>query len=71
MQCLMPASSAISDSCVAVRRWCYQLDMRASDTIYLHASTGAGYLPSVDGEPVCVTVTHLDGIVNARSVFHH
>jgi uncharacterized protein len=44
---------------------------RASDTIYLHASTGAGYLPSVDGEPVCVTVTHLDGIVYARSVFHH
>jgi uncharacterized protein len=23
------------------------------------------------GEPVCLTVTHLDGIVYARSVFHH
>jgi uncharacterized protein len=44
---------------------------RDGDTIYLHASTGAGYLRSVDGEPVCVTVTHLDGIVYARSVFHH
>ncbi len=43
----------------------------AGDTIYLHASTGAGYLRSVGGQPVRVTVTHLDGIVYARSVFHH
>jgi nitroimidazol reductase NimA-like FMN-containing flavoprotein (pyridoxamine 5'-phosphate oxidase superfamily) len=45
--------------------------VRIGDMIYLHASTGAGYLCSVDGEPVCVTITHLDGIVYARSVFHH
>ena len=44
---------------------------RVADTIYLHGSTGAGYLRVVDGAPVCVTVTHLDGIVYARSVFHH
>ena len=25
----------------------------------------------LDGTPVCVTVTHLDGIVYARSTFHH
>jgi nitroimidazol reductase NimA-like FMN-containing flavoprotein (pyridoxamine 5'-phosphate oxidase superfamily) len=45
--------------------------VRVDDTVYLHGSTGAGYLRNIDGEPVCLTVTHLDGIVYARSVFHH
>ena len=44
---------------------------RIEDTLYLHGSTGAGYTRGIDGAPVCVTVTHLDGIVYARSVFHH
>jgi nitroimidazol reductase NimA-like FMN-containing flavoprotein (pyridoxamine 5'-phosphate oxidase superfamily) len=44
---------------------------RIDDTIYLHGSTGAGYLSTIDGAPICLTVTHLDGIVYARSVFHH
>jgi nitroimidazol reductase NimA-like FMN-containing flavoprotein (pyridoxamine 5'-phosphate oxidase superfamily) len=44
---------------------------RIGDTVYVHGSTGAGYLRIVDGAPVCLTVTHLDGIVYARSVFHH
>jgi len=44
---------------------------RIGDTLYLHASTGAGYARGIDGTPVCVTVTHLDGIVYARSAFHH
>jgi nitroimidazol reductase NimA-like FMN-containing flavoprotein (pyridoxamine 5'-phosphate oxidase superfamily) len=44
---------------------------RIDDTVYLHGSTGAGYLRMIDGGPVCLTVTHLDGIVYARSVFHH
>ncbi|MFL6056294.1 MAG: pyridoxamine 5'-phosphate oxidase family protein [Actinoallomurus sp.] len=39
------------------------------DTLYLHGSTGAASLRA-DGE-ICVTVTHVDGIVLARSVFHH
>ncbi|GAA3087117.1 pyridoxamine 5'-phosphate oxidase family protein [Streptosporangium carneum] len=42
---------------------------RIGDTLYLHGSTGATSLRG-DGE-VCVTVTHLDGVVLARSVFHH
>ncbi|MFG1751648.1 pyridoxamine 5'-phosphate oxidase family protein [Streptosporangium sandarakinum] len=42
---------------------------RIGDTLYLHGSTGS---PSLRGEgEVCVTVTHLDGIVLARSVFNH
>jgi uncharacterized protein len=44
---------------------------RIGDTVYVHGSTGAGWLRGTDGEPVCLTVTHVDGIVYARSVFHH
>jgi nitroimidazol reductase NimA-like FMN-containing flavoprotein (pyridoxamine 5'-phosphate oxidase superfamily) len=44
---------------------------RIDDTVYVHGSTGAGYLRALDASPVCLTVTHLDGIVYARSVFHH
>lgn len=42
---------------------------RAGDVLYLHGSTGARSLQA--GGEICVTVTHLDGLVLARSVFHH
>ncbi|MCE3552315.1 pyridoxamine 5'-phosphate oxidase family protein [Pseudonocardia sp. RS11V-5] len=41
---------------------------RIGDTLYVHGSSGARWLRE-DGIPVCATVTHLDGIVYARSVF--
>lgn len=41
---------------------------RIDDTLYLHGSTGARSLRASDA---CVTVTHVEGIVLARSVFHH
>jgi len=45
---------------------------RVGDTIYLHGSTGAGWLRAAAvGAPVCATVTHVDGIVYARSAFAH
>ncbi|MFC5824332.1 pyridoxamine 5'-phosphate oxidase family protein [Nonomuraea insulae] len=44
---------------------------RIGETLYLHGSTGAQSLRAGDGGEVCVTVTHLDGIVLARSIFHH
>ncbi|MFB4267347.1 pyridoxamine 5'-phosphate oxidase family protein [Nonomuraea sp. GTA35] len=44
---------------------------RIGDTLYLHGSTGAASLRAGEGTDVCVTVTHLDGIVLARSIFHH
>jgi nitroimidazol reductase NimA-like FMN-containing flavoprotein (pyridoxamine 5'-phosphate oxidase superfamily) len=45
---------------------------RDGDTLYLHGSTGASSLrAAASGAQVCVTVTRLDGIVLARSVFHH
>lgn len=45
---------------------------RDGDTLYLHGSSGAASLLAVSrGAPVCVTVTRLDGVVYARSAFHH
>ncbi|MEU5987509.1 pyridoxamine 5'-phosphate oxidase family protein [Spirillospora sp. NPDC047418] len=44
---------------------------RLDDTLYIHGSTGASSLMAGPSQDVCVTVTHLDGIVLARSVFHH
>ncbi len=44
---------------------------RLGDVLYLHGSTGAASLLSAAaGEPVCVTVTIVDGVVHARAVFH-
>jgi nitroimidazol reductase NimA-like FMN-containing flavoprotein (pyridoxamine 5'-phosphate oxidase superfamily) len=44
---------------------------RVGDTLYLHGSAANRSMGAAAGQPVCVTVTHLDGIVLARSVFHH
>ncbi|MFG2085447.1 MULTISPECIES: pyridoxamine 5'-phosphate oxidase family protein [unclassified Spirillospora] len=44
---------------------------RLDDTLYLHGSTGASSLMAGPSQDICVTVTHLDGIVLARSLFHH
>ncbi|GGS76347.1 pyridoxamine 5'-phosphate oxidase family protein [Nonomuraea spiralis] len=44
---------------------------RIGETLYLHGSTGARSLRAGGGDEVCVTVTHVDGIVLARSVFNH
>lgn len=42
---------------------------RDADTLLLHGSTGGGVLRLAAGGSVCVTVTHLDGLVYARSLF--
>jgi len=45
---------------------------RIGDTLYLHGSVANRSLSAaIAGQPVCVTVTHLDGIVLARTVFSH
>ncbi|MBM7772779.1 nitroimidazol reductase NimA-like FMN-containing flavoprotein (pyridoxamine 5'-phosphate oxidase superfamily) [Actinokineospora baliensis] len=45
---------------------------RDGDTLYLHGSTGARSLrAAMTGMEVCVAVTLVDGVVYARSVFHH
>jgi len=43
---------------------------RDADRLLLHGSTGAGLLrAAASGAPVAVAVTHLDGLVFARSIF--
>jgi uncharacterized protein len=44
---------------------------RDGDTLYLHGSSANATYWAADGQQVCVTVTLLDGLVCARSVFHH
>ncbi|WP_369372820.1 pyridoxamine 5'-phosphate oxidase family protein [Promicromonospora sp. Populi] len=40
-------------------------------TLYLHGSVAAGWLAPAMERDVCVTVTELDGLVLARTGFHH
>ncbi|GAA2973873.1 pyridoxamine 5'-phosphate oxidase family protein [Streptomyces enissocaesilis] len=48
---------------------------RIGDRLYVHGSTGSRPLrmagQSDPGLAVCLTVTHVDGLVLARSAFHH
>jgi len=48
------------------------LFVRIGETVYVHGSTGSRpLLAARDGLRVCFTVTHIDGLVLARSQFHH
>ena len=52
----------------------YAVDLAGPDldgTLYLHGSVAAGWLRTATDTTVCVTVTELDGLVAARSAFHH
>lgn len=45
---------------------------RVGNTLYLHGSVGSHfYRQMAQGIPVCVSVALVDGLVLARSVFHH
>lgn len=45
---------------------------RKEDQIYLHGATTSRLIQHLQtGAPVCITVTFVDGVVLARSVFHH
>ncbi|MER6675385.1 pyridoxamine 5'-phosphate oxidase family protein [Streptomyces sp. NPDC000983] len=48
---------------------------RVGDTLYVHGSTGSRPLRMTGqadpGLPVCLTVTHVDALILARSAFHH
>ncbi|MFI9583207.1 pyridoxamine 5'-phosphate oxidase family protein [Streptomyces sp. NPDC052236] len=49
---------------------------RVGEQLYIHGSTGSRPLRMAGGEAdpglsVCLTVTHVDGLVLARSAFHH
>lgn len=45
---------------------------RVGETLYLHGSAASRMLRTLsEGIPVCVTATLIDGLVLARSAFHH
>ncbi len=45
---------------------------RSGDNLYIHGSAASRMLRNLNkGVPVCVTVTLLDGLVLARSIFNH
>jgi nitroimidazol reductase NimA-like FMN-containing flavoprotein (pyridoxamine 5'-phosphate oxidase superfamily) len=44
---------------------------RLGDLLYLHGSSANSSIMAGNDQEVCVTVTHLDGLVCARSVFNH
>ena len=44
---------------------------RIGDTLYLHGSSANRSLLAAAGQEVCVTITLLDGLVCARSIFNH
>jgi uncharacterized protein len=48
------------------------LYVRVGQQLYLHGSPRSRLLQPVEaGLPLCITVTHVDGLVLARSAFHH
>lgn len=47
------------------------LQWREGDHVYWHGSAASRMLRTVDGATVCLTVTLVDGMVLARSAFHH
>ena len=45
---------------------------RVENTLYLHGSVGSHFFRQMaSGIPVCISITLVDGLVLARSVFHH
>jgi len=52
----------------------FSVDLDGPDedgTVYVHGSVAARWLGRADGATVCLTVTEVDGLVLARSAFHH
>jgi len=44
---------------------------RVGRTLYLHGAAGNAMLRAAEDAPVCATITLLDGLVLAKSAFHH
>ena len=47
------------------------LQWREGTRVYWHGSSASRMLETCDGTDVCLTVTIIDGLVMARSAFHH
>lgn len=64
--CHVAFTDARGTHCIPTACW------RQGDYLYLHGSNGSQMLKAAtSGIQVCATVTHLDGLVLARSAFNH
>ncbi|MCO5400719.1 pyridoxamine 5'-phosphate oxidase family protein [Ralstonia soli] len=64
--CHIAFTDAHGVHCIPTACW------REGDHLYIHGSNGSRMLKlAASGAQVCVTVTHIDGLVLARSAFNH
>lgn len=64
--CHVAFADAHGVHCIPTACW------REGDYLYIHGSNGSRMLKlAASGAQVCVMITHLDGLVLARSAFHH
>ena len=64
--CHVAFSAAGSVHCIPTACW------RELDHLYIHGSNGSRLLRALaEGAQTCVCITHIDGLVLARSAFHH
>jgi nitroimidazol reductase NimA-like FMN-containing flavoprotein (pyridoxamine 5'-phosphate oxidase superfamily) len=63
----------IVDGAPLVLPTAYGVDLETGPdgTLYLHGSVAARSVVAAPEQTICVTVTHADGLVLARSAFHH
>jgi nitroimidazol reductase NimA-like FMN-containing flavoprotein (pyridoxamine 5'-phosphate oxidase superfamily) len=65
-------AGVVVDGVPLVLATAYGYDLTEPDgTLYLHGSIAGRLLTTALEQTICVTVTHADGLVLARSAFHH
>src|SRR5687767_382715 len=63
--CHIAFSDAQGAHCIPTACW------REGEHLYIHGSNGSRMLKQLMAQDACVTITHLDGLVMARSAFNH
>jgi nitroimidazol reductase NimA-like FMN-containing flavoprotein (pyridoxamine 5'-phosphate oxidase superfamily) len=63
--CHIAFTDAHGTHCIPTACW------RNGDHLYIHGSNGSRMLQRLTEQECCVTITHLDGLVLARSAFNH
>ena len=63
--CHVAFADAHGTHCIPTACW------RSGDYLYIHGSNGSRMLRCLMEQDCCVTITHVDGLVLARSAFNH
>lgn len=63
--CHIAFADSLGAHCIPTACW------RDGEHLYIHGSNGSRMLKRLVESDVCVTITHLDGLVMARSAFSH